>query len=418
VRWVALGVVLAVLLCAGVIGLAVLGSKLLDGSPVASETSSKPGPARSPREGDPISVYQDWVREKVGETLTRQRKSLLSGDEAGYLSVLDGQAARADRDRLTVQFRSLRAMQVADWDDELDTPVRKDGDLWRIEVESSPCFVTDGCADASAVADTVWRVAGATATLVEWEADDEEPHPWQTSELVAKAGERTIVATTPAQAAKLPSLLEEAERAARVADRFAQDGRPPSRYVIYWAPSREWELWFDWNPPEWSGGAAIEVSEDRYELVLNADGLHQSAVDDLLRHELTHAASLPGRSAGGKELWWLIEGIAEIGEMEGSPISEHAGIDDVAAIAKDAEGLEVTGPKDTAAEKAVSGLYAFAFLAARCVSERFGEPKLVEFFHAVVHGRKVAAEAAPEVLDISWDQLQQDCLAYIREAAG
>ena len=119
--------------------------------------------------------YFAWVREKVGETLTRQRESLLSGDEAGYLSVLDPQAAKADRDRLRVQFRSLQAMKVADWEDELDPPVRKEGDLWRIEVESSPCFVTDGCANASALADTVWRVAGATATLVEWEADDEQP---------------------------------------------------------------------------------------------------------------------------------------------------------------------------------------------------------------------------------------------------
>ena len=226
------------------------------------------------------------------------------------------------------------------------------------------------------------------------------------------------MATTKAQAAKLPSLLAEAEKAALVADRFARDGKPPSRYVIYWAPSREWELWFDWQPPEWSGGAAIEVSEDRYELVLNADGLHQSAIDDLLRHELTHAASLPGRSTGGKELWWLIEGIAEIGEMEGSPISDHPGIDDVAAIAKDADGLEVTGPTDTAADEAVSGRYAFAFLAARCVSERFGEPKLVEFFHAVVHDRRVAAQAAPEVLDVAWPQLQQECLTYIKQAAS
>ncbi|WP_203912473.1 hypothetical protein [Rhizocola hellebori] len=410
---------LTLVFCAGLVGLAVLVANVLeDKPPVSARSSGTPGPARSPREGDPISVYQDWVREKVGETLARQRESLLSGDEAGYLSVLDAQAAKADRDRLAVQFKSLRAMKVADWHDKPSNPIRKDGDLWRIELDSSPCFVTDGCADASALADTVWRVVGATATLVEWAPDDKEPHPWQTSELVAQAGQRTIVATVKSQAGKLPSVLVQAEKAALVADRFARDGKPPSRYVIYWAPKKEWERWFDWNPPEWSGGAAIEVSTDRYELVLNADGLDPSAVDDLLRHELTHAASLPGRIAGGKELWWLTEGIAEIGEMEGSPVSAHSGIQDVAAIAKDSDGLEVTGPSDNAANKAVSGLYAFAFLGARCISERFGEPKLVEFFHAVVHDRRVASQAAPEVLDISWPDLQRDCLAYIRQAAG
>jgi hypothetical protein len=36
----------------------------------------------------------------------------------------------------------------------------------------------------------------------------------------------------------------------------------------------------------------------------------------------------------------------------------------------------------------------------------------------VVHNRKVAAEAAPEVLDIEWRELQQECLTYIRNAAS
>jgi hypothetical protein len=135
---------------------------------------------------------------------------------------------------------------------------------------------------------------------------------------------------------------------------------------------------------------------------------------------LTHAASLPGRITGGKELWWLIEGIAEIGEMEGSPISAHPGIDDVASVASgtDVDGLGITGPANTAENDAVSGLYGFAFLGARCLSERFGEPKLVEFFHAVVHGRQTTAQAASQVLDMQWPELERECLTYIRQAAG
>ncbi len=367
-----------------------------------------------------ILILDRPVLKRVGETLARQRIALLVGDEAGYLSVLDPQAAQADRDRLLVQFRSLRAMKIAGWSDDPVSPIRKDGDLWEITVRSSPCFVTDGCAYASALASTVWNLAGESATLVQWAPSSKRPHPWQISELVALAGARTIVATTKPHEAKLAAVLAEAEKAALVADRFAQDGEPPSRYVIYWAPEHEWNTWFDEKPSSWMAGMAVQVSSERYEMMLNGE-TDDDEIDDLLRHELTHAASMPGRITGGDELWWLMEGLAELAEMEGSLVAENPGIANVVAIANDpdVDGLEVVGPKDTAEGAAASGLYTFAFLAVRCISERFGETKMVEFFHAVVHGDgdNVAEKAAPEVFDVSWAQLQQECLAYIKQAA-
>ena len=357
----------------------------------------------------------------VTKTLARQKESLLRGDEAGYLSVLDAEAVQADRDRLARQFRSLRAMKVAGWSDQAQAVELGEDGLWHLRLVSSPCFVSSTCAPGGAEARTVWRLRDKTAaTLVRWVPDPQRPHPWQVSELVAMSGERTVVATVRDRAEMLATLLAAAEKAAVVADRFAQGGRPPERYVVYWAPAEQWRSWFDRAPAQWVGGAAVPSSVDRYELILNADELRPDEVDGLLRHELTHAASLPGRITGGKELWWLMEGLAELAEMEGAVATDHVGLGEVAAVIEHRQviGLDIAEPAPGARHDQVSGHYAFAFLAVRCIAERFGEPALVEYFHAVTHGRKSVSAAAHDVLGVQWPDLEQECLAYIHQAIG
>ncbi len=360
------------------------------------------------------------VLKAVSETLARQRNSLLSGDEAGYLAVLDAQAAQADRERLTLQFRSLRAMKVAAWSDRTETLEPAHGGLWKITLVSSPCFVVDSCARAQAEAVTVWRITGREATLLKWAPGEERPHPWQVSELVSLSGKRTVVATVKAREAILASLLAAAEKAALVADRFAREGAPPERYVVYWAPAAEWRIWFDRDPAEWVGGVAVPSSAERYELILNSDDLDPDEVDSLLRHELTHASSLPGRVTGGKEVWWLMEGLAQLAEMEGTLVSAHEGLGEVARVMKSTANarLDIPEPPVGASHAEVTGHYAAAFLGVRCIAERYGEPALVEYFHAVMHGRRSAAAGADEVLGVQWPDLERECLDYIRQVAG
>lgn len=410
-------------MCLGATALTVVALPILlrdnAGTQASSSTSPKPSPARSPKDGDALSVRQAWVLEKVREVLDQQRAALLSGNEAGYLAVVDPEMTKKDRDGLVRQFRLLRAMQVAQWTDEPQQARDWSNDKWAIDITSSACFVKPVCANAGAGAKTEWRVKGAIATLVSW-TPDTEIHPWQASELVARAGERTIVATTKPYASRLPSLVAEAEKAAVIADRFARDGKTPARYVVYYAATPEWKQWFGWTPPDWSGGVAIDVSDDRYELVLNADYLHPSAVDDLLRHELTHASSLPGRYTNSRALWWLIEGIAELAEMEGSPASSHPGASEIAKLIANGTvtSLDVPPPTSSAEEEIVAARYGVAFLGVRCISERFGEEKLVQFFHRVVHDGIALSVAAPQILQMEWQPLNSECFGYVRETAG
>ncbi|MBV1849920.1 hypothetical protein [Catellatospora tritici] len=419
-KLIAILAVVLVLVCLGAGTAVVIGVpwlvKQADGDPSAS-----PSGVRSPKPGDPVSVAQAWADDKIRKTLAKQDAALLKGDEAEYLSMVDP-AATAAYETLQRQFRSLRAMKVSSMVDKADraAPVVTTDGEWRAEVTTQTCFVVTPCEDAEAKSGTRWRIENDQAVVVEWtpRTGNPSPHPWQVSELVARTGNRTVVATTKTYAAKLPTLLREAEKAALVADRFVRADHKPSQYIVYYAGKREWKSWFDWGPPDWAGGVAIDVSDDRYELVLNADVLQPSFLDNILRHELTHASSLPGRYTDRDDLWWLVEGIAEVAEMSGLPVKQYEGLPDVKKYLKTWDGnVEVDPPGDKTAEWIVGARYGVGFLALRHVSEKYGEKKLVEFFHAVVHDHETFENAAKKVLGTSWSALEKECAEYIKRNA-
>lgn len=359
------------------------------------------------------------VADKVRAALDRQRTALLAGDETTYLSVLDQTIDAADREALGRQFRSLRSMKVVEWRDQVMTSTRvTDSDLWDIDVISSACFVVIPCPQGQATSNTKWRITGTSATLADWDAG-RHPHPWQASELVARVGQRVVAATTKEHESKLANVLKEAEEAAKVADRFANaDGKPPARYIVYYAGKKEWKTWFLTKPPDWSAGVAVDVSDDRYEVVLNAEEMHD-LMPLYLRHELTHASSMPGKVTSGDQYWYLMEGIAELGAMDGAPAREHPGLRNVpkALAASGTDGFQLEAPAADADEKVVDGFYAVAFLSARCMAERFGEKKFVEFFHSVLHDDQTEEKASEDVFGTDWAVLSQDCLEYVRSAA-
>lgn len=362
------------------------------------------------------TAAEDPVVQRIRDSLAKQRDALLAGDESAYLAILDQAADGGDREALARQFRSLRAMKVAAWRDGVGVLSAQPEGRWSVEVASYACFVTAPCEDGQAVARTVWRVSDSAATLVDWEPA-RQPHPWQVSELVSASGQRTVVATTQEHASKLPAVLREAEKAALVADRFARE-KPPSRYVIYYAGRTEWKTWFGWSPSQWTGAAAFSVSDDRYEVMLSGENMDSNSLAGHLRHEMTHASSLPGRHENDDRLWWLVEGIAEYAEADGLPIRHHPGLQEAQKVlAASTTGFEVDKPGDDADVDNVGGAYAVAFLAARCLAERFGEAQFADFFHVVLHDGKTLSEASTIVFGVDWTGLRADCLAYIATAS-
>jgi hypothetical protein len=417
--WLGLGVAAVLLLCGGSVAVLTATARL----PFSAAGADR-GPARSPGPGDPESVTQAWLGERIREQLDRQAGALLRGDEAGFLAVADpARPAAAD---LLREFRSLRALRIAVWRPEVRAKPVKVPDSpgeWRQPVTFQHCYAAPACSPGPVTMVTRWVDGGAQPRLVGIEPSvsaDEGPRPWEVNELVVAEGRRTVVATTPDLRNRLPGLLAEAERAAVVADRYAVAGSPPDRYRIFYAGQPQWKRWYGGDLPEWTAGYAAAVGGGGHEVVLNSQGLHSNVVDDLLRHEMTHAASLPDKGRTGKGIWWLVEGIAEHAAADGRPARRYSGLPDVRRLIGDGwDGrLEDLEPAADAPDWRVSGSYGIGYLAFRHLVDRYGETTALAFFKAVVHDGRPVPEAAREVFGEDWTALHDDCVAYLRSVAS
>ncbi|MEU6202000.1 hypothetical protein ABZ814_00205 [Micromonospora musae] len=374
-----------------------------------------------PTAGDPARGARDFAA-RIAAVLNRQSAALLAGDLAGFLAVAEPSAHTDLRRR----FTALRALGVTTWRAEvtgLPTAIGDRPGEWRMLVRFQYCFAVPGCRPSPVLAGTRWRDDARQPRLVaveESKSAETGTRPWEVSELAVATGARTSVATTPALRGKLPALLTQAEAAAKVADRYAVAGSPPDRYRIYYAGPAEWERWYGGGRPKWTGGYAVTVGGGHHEMVINADGATAAGLDDLLRHELTHAASLPEQGYPGRSTWWLVEGLAEYAGAGGQPVSRYQGMAQVRELVRGGWNgrLDDLAPADDAPAARVAGSYGLGYLAVRHLVDRFGEQRLLAFVAAVLHDRTPPEQAAEEVFGEPWSALHSQCVAYIRTLAA
>ncbi|MFK3985487.1 hypothetical protein ACI2K4_34595 [Micromonospora sp. NPDC050397] len=423
--WVALGVVAVLLFCGVPAGLAAVLIARMPQTPALPDAAASAAPARSPVAGDPPEVVGAWLAERIDLLLDQQAQALLRGDEQGFVGVADpASPAAADLKR---QFRVLRSMKVAAWDPSRNGPLaRMAGNTaeWRVLVTVEHCFVVPGCDPGPVTIGTRWVDDGRQPRLVAVEpsmSGVEGPRPWEVTDLAVAIGTRTLVAVPQSVRNQLPDLLKAAEQAATVADRYAVDGSKPDLYRVFYALKPDWERWYGGGRPAWTGGYAVGIGGDRFDVVLNSDGLHRTAVDDLLRHEMTHVASLPERGHASGERWWLVEGIAEYAGAGGRPVREYDRLEDVTRLLGTTSGgwngrLESLEPAAGAEDWRVSGSYGVGYLATRYLVDRFSEERLLAFFKAVVHDGRSEEDASVEVFGVEWSVLHQECVTYARSA--
>ena len=419
-RWTGLGMVLA-LFCCGVpvVGGVVALDRFVEGAGTAEVGSGAP----SPKPGDPPSVERDWLGERVTELLARQAAALLAGDEDAYLAVAEPNSPMA-RD-LRRQFRTLRAMRVTRWEPEMRGKLVRlpEPDEWRSDLRVHHCFVLPECEPLEISIGLRWRNVAGRMRLIgvdEPEGEGDRPRPWEVDELVASVGERVLVVAPRALRNRLPELLREGDRAARVADRYAADGSPPDHYRIFYAGPNEWKRWYGGNREEWTAGYAVSIGSGQYDVVLNSTSLRDGGYGELLRHELTHTASLSGTSRTRDDVWWLVEGLAENAAAAGGPVSRHVALDDVRRLVDGGWSGELgdVTPGADAPDWRVSASYGVGFLAVRHLTERYGEADVLRFFKLVVHDGRAEEEAAREAFGADWSTLHDECVRYVRKAAS
>ncbi|MFG1660593.1 hypothetical protein ACGFIY_29050 [Micromonospora chersina] len=406
--WAVLGLVLVLVAC-GVPGVLLLG--------LVRDAAGRPAAGREDRG----TAAERQLRARMAAQLDRQAAALLNGDRAGFLAV----AEPAARPALTRRYAALRALRVTAWRPVADgVPAAADrpGE-WRLTVTVGYCFVVPGCTPSSVELGTRWRVAGEAEPLLtaveESRATPAGARPWEVSDLAVAVGKRAVVATTPALRGKLPGLLAQAEAAAAVADLYAVAAPPPDRYLVYYAGRAEWQRWYGGGRPKWTAGYAVGVGGGHHDVVLNAQSLTPGGVDDLLRHELTHAASLPDGGYADRSSWWLVEGLAEYAGADGQPVDRYEGLAEARTLVRGGWNgrLDALAPADDASDDRVGGAYGIGYLAVHHLVDRFGEQRVLDFFRAVVHERRSMAEAADEVFGEPWSGLHDDCVAYLRAVA-
>lgn len=399
-------------------------------APGTTTATAVPTGVRSPQPGDPPSVRVAWMRAQIDIALAGQGASLLTGDEKGFLAA--GAAGNtAVRTKLTTRYRSLRALQVKKWTATVAaSPEQAVGTgaagEWTARLSVRHCFVVPTCTEEDLRLESRWTERAGKAYMIDLATTPDSqngPRPWELSDLRVAVGKRVVMATTAKYASRLSSLLSEAEKAATVADRFSVATAPPDRYRVYFAGSTEWKAWFGGDRPDWAAGYAVPTSQQRIDVVLNAGETPSTFLDDILRHEMTHVAALRGAKHQGVESWWLVEGLAEIAEMNGRPATQHDAVAAGAVRSFIRSGkwngkVAVAEPADSAALKEAGARYGIAFLAMRRLVDKYGERKVVSFFEAIVHDGDTPTAAAQAVLGAQWTAVEADCVSYIRRTAG
>ncbi|MDG4791621.1 hypothetical protein O7626_37970 [Micromonospora sp. WMMD1102] len=418
--WVGLGTVVALLLCAAPVA---IGAVLLDRVAGPTGPAAGAGAVASPKAGDPATVTGDWLTEQIRGLLDGQAKALLGGDEQGYVGLAQPNTAIARQ--LRRDFRTLRAMRVSKWEPKLLGRVSElnTAGEWRANLTVAHCFVGPDCEPNEITMVTRWKDTAGQPRLFAIDTDRTggpgRPRPWESDELVASIGERTLVAAPRAFRDRLPDLLREGERAAKVADRYAVDGSPPERYLIFYAGPNEWSRWYGGNRAEWTAGYAVPVGGDQYDLVLNSKAVVPGQYADLMRHELTHASSLAGAGRIDDDAWWLVEGLAEHAAAGGRPASRYDSLDDVDRLVKSGWNGELAdvSPSARSEDWHVAGSYGVGYLAVRHLVDRFGEQKVLAFFKAVVHDGRSEVDASREMFGRDWAKLHDECVAYAKKTA-
>jgi hypothetical protein len=157
------------------------------------------------------------------------------------------------------------------------------------------------------------------------------------------------------------------------------------------------------------------------------DGEAANADDDLLlRHEITHVATMAHEAAGTPS--WIAEGIADYTALRPTGVADvldEVGVDDATGDALDdgtyaldlPYSVRFYGDADT-----VDANYTTALLVCAYVAERWGEPRLLQL-HSVL-GESTDALDEPDVVDravqsvlhVSTTQLERDAGRAVQAA--
>src|SRR5262249_29121115 len=145
---------------------------------------------------------------------------------------------------------------------------------WKSTLGIEFCFGQSGCSRDTVREPAVWQDTDGGPQLVSLGVQPvgelwfEQPQPWEQTPLVAAVGQRVVVAMPASLKSRLSFVLQEADKAAAVADSYAV-GPKPDFYRVYLANKAEWRTWFGNSPSKWVAGYTTATGTDHGDVVIN-----------------------------------------------------------------------------------------------------------------------------------------------------
>ncbi|MET8148452.1 hypothetical protein ACIBSW_32225 [Actinoplanes sp. NPDC049668] len=385
----------------------------------------EPDSARAARPLDPApqrGASAVHAEEIIRRTLAQQAAALIAGDERAWLRDVDPPLT-AELHRL---YRNLRGLRISGWvPDPADLRAGQDAQVWETDVGIRVCFTGPDCAPRRSTdhltASTTWRVAGNRAVLTRFAFDGaaglpSRPTPWERGTLTFAAGRRVVVAA-PRAGPRPEAWLAAAERAAVVADRFTLTEPRVGSYLVFLAGRSEWRTWFSAFTDRDVLGYALRPSDTSGFIVIDTTKVRPGAKgENVLRHEMAHLATRYGPSTRVGE--WATEGIAEYVAWTGRPVSAYDRAVDARALAVKLRWTRQLDLEWSHSSALRSGYYGMGFFAMRCLSETFGEARMLDFFDRMAHGGRGPEQASGEAFGLSWAAAERACAPRINAWLG
>jgi hypothetical protein len=435
-------VLVAVAVVAAAIAVVVLWPGGDPGGPAVGAASSPAPvvdltPATLPRPAPdaPPSEHQAWVAQEARAAMKLQTEGLLAGDFDRFAGNAQP-GNRALRAELQRRFRTLRALRVTRFDQRIDGqpfPLAPQGKpkSWRVVQIADLCFVEPTCETDEAVFDTEWtetpagpllaavRVHDRTSPCYQCRSTPEHfNRPWETTELVAQIGKRTLVAVPPRYRNRLAELSRRAEAAAAVADRYKVGDGTVDRYRVFVADDRSWRLWYAGYPGSWVAGCAVPTGRDRIEVAVLASELTAGYTDELLRHELAHVSTLRNNTYyGQRDVWWLVEGMAEYVQQQDTAADAYGKKDELRRLLRQRSmrSVMVSPPRDDASLADAEGRYAVGYYALGYLFQRYGKQATLDFFRRAVQFGTGLDSASRAAFGKPWAAVDRECAAHVRK---
>jgi len=413
---VVLAVVAALLLLAG----------LVDGS-----GGSAPGAAR-PTGGTPSSTTPSGTEDRAAAArqartsaivalLEQRAAALVRDDRAAFLATVDPQSG-AFRARQSSWFTNLAAVPLGDWTYEISA-----ADAVGLPAERRRMLGPEAFASPVRFG---YRIAGYDRVPVQgaqyltfvrrdgrWLVADDadgkrvgltaDPQIWDIGRVVVVRGRRSIVLGLQSERA-LRRLAAEADRGVPRVSAVWGDAWPGRVVLVATRTDVEMARLLGGKPSQYSQLAAVtrgevgatpeDAAADR--VMVNPEAFGRLSADGrrvVLTHEITHVAARADTKPWTPK--WLSEGFADYVGYRGAGLAPAAIAQELASDGRRARWPRAL-PDDARFANSNASLpqaYEMSWLACQLIAERYGERRLVRFYHAVA-GEPDGADQA-QVLD-------------------